>query len=135
MQRALRAGWPCAWPMISSRALFPREARFCGIPRAFRDLSCQGKRVLARVLIRHSPVRHSFAAPLRFLCHYVKGLRTDGGVMRVICVALFACLFGALVSAILPAQAAFECGTFDGKFTCRSSSGGAPQGKNAPPVP
>ena len=31
------------------------------------------------------------------------------------------------------ASAGFECGTFDGKFTCRSSSEGAQFGKNASP--
>ncbi len=31
------------------------------------------------------------------------------------------------------ASAGFECGMFDGKFSCRSSSGGAQFGKNASP--
>lgn len=55
--------------------------------------------------------------------------------MRLICVALLVALLCLLVEGFTPAKAAFECGTFDGKFTCRSSSGAAPQGKNAPVVP
>src|SRR5262245_46284047 len=64
-----------------------------------------------------------------------EGNSEERGYMRVICVALVACLIGALVWTILPAKAAFECGTFEGNCSCRSSSGAEPKGKNAPPVP
>ena len=53
--------------------------------------------------------------------------------MRLICVSLFVVSLCLLVEGFAPANAAFECGTFDGKFSCRSSSGAAPHGKNAPP--
>lgn len=53
--------------------------------------------------------------------------------MRLICVSLFVASLCLLVESVAPANAAFECGTFDGKFSCRSSPGAAPHGKNAPP--
>jgi hypothetical protein len=55
--------------------------------------------------------------------------------MRLICVSLFVASLCLLVEGLAPANAAFECGTFDGKFSCRSSPGAAPMGKNAPPTP
>ena len=53
--------------------------------------------------------------------------------MRLICVSLFVASLCLLVEGFAPANAAFECGTFDGKFSCRASGGAAPMGKNAPP--
>jgi len=55
--------------------------------------------------------------------------------MRLICVALFVTSLCLLVDGFAPANAAFECGTYDGKFTCRNTSGGAQRGKNAAPAP
>jgi len=53
--------------------------------------------------------------------------------MRLICVALCVASLGLLVEAFAPANAAFECGTFDGKFSCRNTSGGVQRGKAATP--
>jgi hypothetical protein len=52
---------------------------------------------------------------------------------------VFGCVLAAGISLLLlafsgsGAFAGFECGMFDGKFSCRSSSGGAQFGKNASP--
>ncbi len=53
--------------------------------------------------------------------------------MRLICVSLFLASLCLLVEGFAPANAAFECGTFDGKFTCRNTSTGVQRGKNAAP--
>ncbi|HEY8277512.1 MAG TPA: hypothetical protein VIG52_11075 [Methyloceanibacter sp.] len=53
--------------------------------------------------------------------------------MRLICVALFVASLCLLVKGFAPANAAFECGTFDGKFSCRNTSGGVQRGKAATP--
>jgi hypothetical protein len=66
----------------------------------------------------------------------LKSFRGIWFMRRWIAFALLSCcLYGLLAAAFLPAHAAFECGNFDGKFTCRAGSGEAPRGKNAPPVP
>jgi len=56
MQRALRAGWPCAWPMLSSLCLLAKVDLFGPffLPRALRTLSCQGTGTLARAASRQN---------------------------------------------------------------------------------
>jgi hypothetical protein len=55
--------------------------------------------------------------------------------MRLVFALVFAAWLALLASALGGgnASAGFECGMFDGKFSCRSSSGGAQFGKNASP--
>jgi hypothetical protein len=79
-----------------------------------------------------SETASSSAVPIQFLCHYVDEFRGTG-FMRLICVALFVASLCLLVEGFAPANAALECGTFDGKFSCRNTSGGVQRGKNAPP--
>src|SRR5262245_56395396 len=84
MQRALRAGWPCAWPILSSHGLFPREGPTT-VPRGLVNLWCQGMRLLARGPIGfvESGGRPSLADRpaggahagllIRFVCDYAPG--------------------------------------------------------------
>src|SRR5581483_8774054 len=84
MQRALRAGWPCAWPMVSSLCGYdPAREKAPDAPLLalglLMTLSCQGRAPLASPAIGGrggqmdrppAPSRTSPAVLIRLLCHY-----------------------------------------------------------------
>ena len=170
MQRALRAGWPCAWPILSSHGLFPREGPTT-VPSGLVNLSCQGMRPLARgrfwALSLSGPILASGSPRLEAasrgcsdpvpmsLCSMLAMLVTssDGVSMRRLCVFVLASsLWRAVIGSRrreerrpsfaqdhpaviysmqrqLLLEATFVCGTFDGKFGCRSVPGAVVRGK------
>jgi hypothetical protein len=54
--------------------------------------------------------------------------------MRPVCARVLAAVLWVLAAALVSdhAHAAFQCGMFDGSFSCRAAPGDAPHGKNAP---
>src|SRR5919201_6056644 len=103
MQRALRAGWPCAWPMVSSLSGYdPAREKAPDAPLLalglLVTLSCQDERPLARGPIRdngpkwagqQAPVLRPPSLAVLIPCQYDR--EVNGGVpMRYVFVFVLA---------------------------------------------